>query len=351
MVTSFARARSARRRLHLPATPVAVAFQRGDAAPQVSVVIPVFNGWRYTNACLRALAACDDPATAMQVVVVDDASTDRTTELLALCSGIDVVRLERNAGFAAACNAGAAAARAPFVHFLNNDTIVTPGWLRTLVDAFEDRSVGAAVSQLRFPTERVAEAGGVIWNDGRGSNYGRARSPRNWRYCSRRAVDYGSAASLMVRAAAFAQLGGFDATFAPAYYEDADLCFRLRASGLRVLYQPLSVVYHVEGASYGSNVQPEARAVQERHRHAFAAKWHAALREHFPPDPRNIERAARRLAGSPTVVVVDEHVPFTDRDAGSRRIAFLMDVFLKRGWHVIFGSRDRSEYAPYTGAL
>ncbi|MGA8535102.1 MAG: glycosyltransferase [Candidatus Tumulicola sp.] len=339
------------RSLRLPNALEPVNFPK-SAQPLVSVIVPAFNRWRYTNACLRALAGAQDPNVPMEVIVVDDASEDRTQELLTGCNGIRTVRLERNAGFAAACNAGAAVAGGRYLHFLNNDAVVTGGWQRALVDTFSrDARVVAVVSQLRDPSGRLSEAGGVIWGDGRGWNYGRRRSPRDWRFRSVRDVDYGSAASLMVLTAAFQDAGGFDAAYAPAYYEDVDLCFRLRASGGRVVYQPESVVYHAEGASYGSNVRPEARAAQERSCAVFTQRWHDQLKNHFRPEPLDADAAARRLVGNRRIVVVDEHVPFTDRDAGSRRAFYLMELLRQRGWQVIFASLDGNEYPPYAQAL
>ncbi len=339
-----------RRAFRLPAAPEPVAFPSSEH-PVVSVVIPAFDRWPYTNACLKALLAAHDPSIATEIIVVDDASTDRTAELLAACRGVRTVRLERNAGFAAACNAGAAAARGAHLHFLNNDALVTNGWEAPLLETFAgDQRVAAAVSQLRDPAGRISEAGGVIWNDGQGSNYGRGASPHDWRYRSPRDVDYGSGASLMVNAEAFRRAGGFDPAFAPAYYEDVDLCFRLRAAGGRIVYQPRSVVSHAEGVSYGSNARAEARAAQERSRETFAQRWAGALREHCAPDRRNVEPASRRLS-QPTMLVVDEHVPFADRDAGSRRIAFLVDLLHERGWRVVFASLDGAEYEPYASML
>ena len=285
-------------------------------------------------------------------MVVDDGSTDATSELLAACAGIRTIRTAHNGGFAAACNAGAAIARGTYLHFLNNDTVVTEDWLRPLVAILAaDPSAGAAVSQLRYPDGTLAEAGGVLWRDGRGSNYGRGNSPADWRYASAREVDYGSAASLIVRADAFAAIGGFSTAYDPAYYEDADLCFALRAAGYRTLYQPRSVVYHAEGVSFGSNASEAARALQDRNRAAFAQKWAAELRDHFEPDASDADRAARRRMGASTMLVVDAHVPFTDRDAGSRRIRFLIDLLRARGWHVIFGSVDPDEYGKYSAEL
>lgn len=339
-----------RRSFRLPAQPEPVAFS-DSGRPVVSVVIPAFNRWRYTNACLNALHAAADASIPTEIVVVDDASSDRTAELLAACRGVRVVRMDRNAGFAAACNAGAAAARGRYLHFLNNDALVTEGWEAPLLASFaEDQRVAAVVSQLRDPAGRISEAGGIVWSDGRGWNYGRGDVPRDWRYRSPRDVDYGSAASLMVEAEWFRRAGGFDPAFHPAYYEDVDLCFRLRAAGGRIVYQPGSVVVHAEGATYGSNARAGARAAQERSRQIFAQRWPDVLREHSAPDARNVETAARRLAKR-TMLVVDEHVPFTDRDAGSRRIAFLIELLRERGWRVIFGALDGNEYEPYASML
>ena len=339
-----------RRSFRLPAVPEPIVFP-GSELPVVSIVIPAFDQWRYTNACLNALRAVHDPAIETEIIVVDDASTDRTAELLAACRGVRTVRLERNSGFAAACNAGAAAARSRYLHFLNNDALVTNGWEAPMLETFAgDERVAAVVSQLRDQAGRISEAGGVIWSDGQGWNYGRGGSSRDWRYRSPRDVDYGSGASLMVNAEAFRRAGGFDLAFAPAYYEDVDLCFRLRAAGGRVVYQPRSVVSHAEGVTYGSNANAKARAAQERSRRIFAQRWAGTLREHFAPDPRNVEPASRRLSNA-TMLVVDEHVPFTDRDAGSRRIAFLIDLLRERGWRVLFASLDGGEYEPYSATL
>jgi O-antigen biosynthesis protein len=318
----------------------------------VSIIIPCFNQWRHTNACLLALAATWDATIAAEVIVVDDGSSDATQRLLALCSGIRAVRRDDNGGFIAACNSGAAQARGRYLHFLNNDALVGESWLRPLVDAFErDDRTGAVVSQLRYFDETLSEAGGVIWQDGRGSNYGRGGSPADSGYRYVRDVDYGSGASLMVRRDRFEEIGGFSPEYAPAYYEDADLCFALRERGYRTLYQPKSVVYHAEGASYGSNVSRSSTQLQERNRALFARKWAAQLAAHLPPDAVQIERAARRLMGRSVVVLLDEHVPFADRDAGAQRTAFVIEQLRARGYHVIFASVDRDDYPPYGDRL
>ncbi|HTX58254.1 MAG TPA: glycosyltransferase family 2 protein, partial [Verrucomicrobiae bacterium] len=237
----------------LPSEPEFVAFAPAGPSPLLSIIIPAFERWPLTNACLTALREAWDDEIDAEVIVVDDGSRDETAALLAGCPNVRAIALPENRGFVEAVNAGAEAARGRLLFFLNNDAFVTPGCIRALIETLEPEYVGAAAAQLCYPGGTISEAGGIVWRDARGVNYGRGDDPRDWRYRYAREVDYGSAAALMVRADAFRDTGGFSREFAPAYYEDTDLCFALRDAGLRVVYQPRALVYHLGGASYGSD--------------------------------------------------------------------------------------------------
>jgi GT2 family glycosyltransferase len=315
--------------------------------PLVSIIIPVYNNVRYTAACLNAVLRELD-SIPCEVIVVDDGSTDGTAEYLESCSGIQVVRHEVNLGFVKSINDGAAIARGRYLHLLNNDTIVTGGWKSALLRTFESRDrVGAVGSQLRAPDGTISEAGAIVWRDGNGANYGRGRTATDSGVTFPREVDYCSAASLMVRADVFRHVGGLSDEFAPAYYEDADLCFRIRDAGYRVLYQPASVVVHFEGRTAGTNPSTGIKKFQSVHRKTFATKWSGELVKHFPPDVDLIEKAARRLAGKRTVLVIDSFVPFDDRSAGGKRLLAIMRLMRELDWHVIFIADDGGEYEPY----
>ncbi len=295
-----------------------------SAAPSVSVIIPTYGKVWLTLRCLASIAEFP-PAAAIEVIVVDDASGDPALDRLRRLRGLKLLTTPRNLGFIGACNHAAGFANGDFLLFLNNDTLVRPGsldWLLALLRARPD--AGAAGSKLLYPTGRLQEAGGIIWRDATGANYGRGDDPRLPVYNYVREVDYCSGASLMVRRALFTELGGFDPHYAPAYYEDADLAFRLRARGYATLYQPRSEVVHIEGASHGTDLRSGIKAHQVVNRQRFLARWKPVLEaRHMPADTRPLR--ARDHAADRTLVLVVEHcAPEPDRDAGSQTVlAFL----------------------------
>jgi GT2 family glycosyltransferase len=197
-----------------------------------------------------------------EVIVVDDASVDETRDLEELISGVTVVRNDTNRGFIEACNRGAAAARGEFVVFLNNDTLVTPGWLSALLEPFEEPDVGLVVPKLLYPDGRLQEAGGIVFSDGSAWNYGRGDDPTNPKYEFRRDVHYGSGACLAAPRNLFEELGGFDTRFAPMYYEDVDLAFAARSANRRVVYQPACQIFHAEGGTAGTDTASGAKRYQ-----------------------------------------------------------------------------------------
>ena len=323
--------------------------------PLVSIVIPVFNGLSLTDRCVRWVDA-QTPHDLIEVIVVDDCSTDGTNEYLARCAGIKVIRNEVNAGFLTSVNNGAAVARGEFVLFLNNDTAVQPGWLTALLDAMNSSAdVAAAGSQLVYPDGTLQEAGGVIWSDARGWNYGRGGSANDPEYGFRREVDYCSAAALIVRRDLFEQLGGFDIRFAPGYYEDTDLCFSLRSRGYKVLYEPRSIVIHDEGATFGTDVlttptNGHGKVSQFINRYQFAAKWATQLHQHWPYGTAN-GLLGGRIDPRPRILIVDHLVPTPDRDSGSLRMHSIAALFRQLECHVTLFPWNRAASQPYTSDL
>ncbi|MGW9477000.1 glycosyltransferase [Saccharomonospora azurea] len=315
--------------------------------PLVSVVIPVYGNWSYTRRCLASIEA-HLPATPFEVIVVDDASPDGSADLVAQCPGVRLVRAERNQGFVHSCNLGAKHAGGEFVLFLNNDTEVHDGWLDSLTAVFDaHRDVGLAGSKLVYPDGTLQECGGIVWADGTGWNYGRGDNPHEPRYATMRDVDYCSGAAIMVRKSLFDALGGFDTRYAPAYYEDTDLAFAVRAAGYRTVVQPESVVTHHEGVSNGTDVSSGVKRHQELNRDVFVEKWADALAHHCAEaSPRNLWLGRNRTSrghGGGVVLVADHQVPRTDEDSGSVRMSRILDLLV--------GLDQRVVFFPMNGAL
>lgn len=245
----------------------------------VSIIIPVFNKFDYTYKCLSSIYQNTD-LTNVEIIVADDCSTDNTVNLSKYFSNVKIIRNARQMGFLKNCNNAAKYINSKYILFLNNDTEVYKGWLKYLLDIAEkDDKVAIVGSKMIFPNGRLQEAGGIIWKDGRGHNYGRNDDPSKAEYNYVKEVDYCSGASILVRKSFWDEVGGFDENFAPAYYEDTDLAFKAREKGYKVLYQPLSIVLHYESVS---NQPTGMKKFLDINRHKFYAKWkHVLENEHF----------------------------------------------------------------------
>jgi len=236
--------------------------------------------------------------------------------------------------------------------FLNNDTQVQDGWLDALVAPLDAHAeIGIIGSRLLYPNGRQQEAGAIVFNDASAWKYGHLDAPGRPQYGYLRDVDYVSGAALAVRKSLFEQLGGFDERYAPAYYEDTDLCLAIRASGHRVLYQPEATVVHFEGASHGTDENAGLKGYQVRNRVLFRDKWAARLarRSHGAPDSDlelEKDRGARRR-----VLVVDIYMLTPDRESGSLRMLNFITILQGLGCKVTFAASNLECPEPYLSML
>lgn len=323
-----------------------------DPSPQVSIIIPVYNKFLYTFNALKSLQNQSSNLVSFEVIVVDDNSTDETKEYLSYSSNIQLIVNEQNLGFIRSCNRGAATAKGEFLCFLNNDTQVLPGWLENLVAVItQDHEVGAVGSKLIYANGRLQEAGGIIWQDASGWNYGRLEHPDQPEYNYVRQVDYCSGASLLVRSEIFNKLGGFSEEFLPAYYEDTDLCFAIRELGYKVIYQPKSQLIHYEGITSGTSLESGIKSYQKANRYKFLLKWQDQLQHYLTPEAENAELAARILQGNKTILIIDSYVPLHDQESGSYRLFNIIQILINLGYFVIFLPDNGFAQEPYTSEL
>jgi GT2 family glycosyltransferase len=308
----------------------------GTDAPEVSVIIPVYNQCHFTLCCLLSILRAGD-ATRLQIIIADDGSDDETQGFFSAIPQITYIRNPENLGFLRSCNNAAQAARADYLFFLNNDTAVLPGWIDRLIEtARAEPAAGVIGSKLVYPDGTLQEAGAYIWSDGSGANLGRYTDPMHPGFNMRRDTDYISGAAILVPVAAWIDAGGFDPRYAPAYYEDADLAMRLRQLGWRVIYQPTSVVVHFEGVSSGTSLESGIKAYQLRNQVKFIEKWAFALENQFPNqavDPFAVLRPAR-----PRIMIIDGVVPDPTKDAGSVVSQWYMRLLIGLGYDVTFAA-------------
>ena len=230
-----------------------------------SIVIPVHNKAALTRQCLESVFE-SAPEVAHEVIVVDDASTDDTPAMLAeYGEAVKHVRLERNSGFATACNTGAAAAAGECLVFLNNDTIAQEGWLDALAGYADRHDVPVVGSKLLFPDGTVQHAGVVFGFQGDPLHIYAGCPADHPAVNKSRAFQSVTAACMLVRRDAFEEAGGFDTGYHNDL-EDVDLCLRLGQFGHAIHYCHESVLYHLESASRGQSGRPKhsARVYRER---------------------------------------------------------------------------------------
>lgn len=317
--------------------------------PTVSVVIPVHNNFALTYNCIASLILAFNKVS-FEVVVVDDCSSDQTTVLNDYVKNVVTHRNEQNAGFQITASTGVDAASGEYVVLLNNDTEVTVGWLDALYRVFNDfNHVGIAGSKLVYPDGTLQEAGGIVWNSGKPGNVGHGLNPEDPKFNYTRQVDYISGAALMIRADVWKEVDGFSEEFAPAYYEDTDLAFKVRQAGYRVFYGASSVVIHHEGKSHGTDVGSGIKQFQNVNAPKFRSKWRHEYR-HNGAHGKDLNLQKDRNIDF-RVLMVDCTTPRPDQDAGSYAFTQEMRLLQELGCKITFAPHNMAYMGKYTREL
>jgi GT2 family glycosyltransferase len=285
-----------------PADPTAepVVFQ-APAEPVASVIVLA---WRLTTElidCLRALSASKD-APPFEVQLVLNGASPATREIVAArVRGAHIISLDENVGFGGGCNVGALNARGKYLVLLNDDTVVDAAWLATIVAAADaaPKQIGAIASVLFNPDGTVQEAGSRVLPGAGTVQFGKGMPMAEAvaaGLLSRRPIDYGSGAALLIRRSAFEAVGGFDPIYEPAYFEDVDLCFRLRLAGWSTVLEPKAWVMHASGGSTSRDQRFRDFASYRSGKH-FIARWAATLAQAPAPDAPLKQLCDPTLAG------------------------------------------------------
>jgi GT2 family glycosyltransferase len=250
-----------------------------------SVIVPVWNGIEFLERCLLALRTQD--YSRREVVVVDNASSDGSADFVAEhFPEARLVRNDYNLGFAGGCNAGLRVADGEVLLLLNQDTEVSPDWLRHVVEALEAPEVGVVGCKIFYPDgERLQHAGAWFdWPLALAHHYGHGEDDSG-AYDEPRMVEYVTGAAMGFRREVMERVGLLDEGFWPGYFEDADFCFRAREAGFEIWYRPEATLRHTESTSIKDPVRRSRYYQRGRMRfllkHIEPERW---LREFVPAE-------------------------------------------------------------------
>ncbi|KAI9018355.1 hypothetical protein DFJ74DRAFT_676909 [Hyaloraphidium curvatum] len=322
----------------------------GSAGPVVSFIFTLHN-----KPLMAAVSILDAFRSARELssaefVILDDASSDDMSLVSILCAnlrnlfGADVTMLRNrvSAGYGASNNAALSYARGELALLLNSDLSLLPGALTLLLRTMRSFPRAGMVGPLMVsPQGTVMEAGGTVFRYAVPANFGRGSMPAELPLQHARAVDYISAACLLVRRKLFLGLGLFDKQFEPAYYEDTDAAFTHLRSGYLTVLQPLALAVHAEGSSYSDASKTTLMNSRQR---LFHAKHRDVLDSYCPtlePDCQDVTYTEAMVYSSVTrqpaqILVLEDIVPEPDRDSGSIRLAETLRILVSLGYSVSF---------------
>lgn len=304
--------------------------------PLVSMVLVVFNKAELSYACLRSLEQLHYKNT--ELIIVDNASTDQTEALLSRVEGnVRILRQRENLHFLRGCNIAFENLhpQSRYVLLVNNDAFLNSFAIHQALSVFERwPNTGIVGGQVLHLDGRLQEAGNVIFSDGACSGIGRRQSPWQPLAQVRRRVDYVSGCLLMIETNLLKGLGGFDIDFAPAYYEETDLCIRSWQAGRPVIYEPSCRLYHVEFASSPKG-KDQASELMQNNRTKLEKKHHKWLQlqpsrlEH--QDLSSIHTCLRSNAYPSRILWVDDRNPDSSFGAGYGRMQDLITTLADLG--------------------
>lgn len=303
--------------------------------PLVSIILVTHNQAHLTYNCLRSIL--DQQSVGLEVIIIDNGSSDSTHALLSRVHGIRTVKNPINMHFIEGANQGASAARGEFLLFLNNDLQLLPGAIAGALNAFRNEiRVGAVGGKLIRPDGKLQEAGSILYADGSSSGRFVGSDPFTHQIRQREEVDYCSGAFLMTPRALFSDMRMFDASYKPAYYEDVDYCVRLREYGYKTFFEPSAAALHLQHGS--SDSKRSAQQLMAKNKLLFA-KRHASY----------LATKGRSSADSITsmipkrILFIDDCVPTFENGQGQPRTLRILEVFQEKHIPVTFAALNEKQ--------
>lgn len=256
-------------------------FSEAREVRSIDIIIVNWNAGPQLQACIESIRAHGDGLVG-RCIVVDNGSSDGSTDFLAGAADVDLVLTGQNLGFGRACNLGAARGDSPYLLFLNPDAWLMPGSLRVPLDFMsrpengqvgisgialidETGKVQRSCARAPTPLRLLARAFGIAYLAPK-TDF----TMRDWDHAQSRGVDQVIGAFFMIRRPLFEQLGGFDERFF-VYFEEVDLSRRARLAGYRSYFLTEAQAFH-EGGGVSSQVKAHRLFYSLRSRIQYARK-------------------------------------------------------------------------------
>jgi GT2 family glycosyltransferase/glycosyltransferase involved in cell wall biosynthesis len=318
----------------------------------VSIIIPVLNKLEFTRQCLDRIWRNTGSEIAYEVIIVDNASSDQTPDWFANVTTfprpLRYVRNMHNEGFAKANNAGARLSRGAHLLFLNNDTLVQPGWLSEMLGVVRsDRSTGVVGIKQLFPYTSTIYHTGIVFAPGGIPQHLYPHLDVSLPQVNKqREYQAVNGACLLIDRLLFDDCGGFDEAYRNGY-EDVDLCMAVAQRGRKIVCCTRSYIYHYGQTSEGRTADDDQNAA------LFARKWSGRIREdrddYLVRDRADAERAPRTSAPPIQRLAEDCIYLADDLGQGSALTWINADLALalhERGVPVFISGAQRSSTLP-----
>ncbi len=314
-----------------------------STTPKVSIIIPFYNQEAYTYNCLEYIEKYLPISISYEILLIDDNSSEEYD--FSAITGISLLKNEQNLGFLRSVNEGIKASKGEFVYLLNNDTEVQENFLTELLYVFENfENVGAVGSMLLNADNTLQECGALFLKDC-DINLIVKREVFYPEVNFISEVDYCSGCSLLFKKNKDnGDLNLLDDNFAPAYFEETDLCFDLKYNqGKKIYYTPFSKVLHFNGVSYNSNINEDKLKKKEflynTNKSKFIEKWWNQINS---IKAQTIEERLVEIKNHKSILFVSGIVPEYDKDSGSNRLKEILLAYVKLGYKVGFCSINNS---------
>jgi GT2 family glycosyltransferase/glycosyltransferase involved in cell wall biosynthesis len=306
----------------------------GEELPEISIIIPGFNNAELTKRCLTSVYYSIRQASnkRAEFIYSDDGSEESVIDILEhKFKGVTFVQRKTNEGFVKNANTGASRAKGKFLIFLNNDTVVLPGWLEELMKVIESsESCAVAGSKLLYSDGSIQEIGAGLWTDGRSCSFGRGQIDGNDNINTLslniiQEVDYVSFASVAIRKKYWDLCNGLDENFGLGYFDDSDFCMKVRFHGGLVLTAPESEVLHIESSTFSQRLRKVVDSQKKLNSNYFRGKWANELLLHHPYyeyqdyDPGYMEARCRAHANRTRLGLQSENL---NEDKNTRSILY-----------------------------